>query len=105
MLQGPALGCDGSFERTRPAGGSQRLLACQAEGGENEEGWRIKYVKYIQALKENKEEHRIMKIPVITEEELIIRTSTLTNGKAAKIDGVKWEVIKRWMSQNFYGFD
>ena len=66
-------------------------------GDDKEKGWRISYVSYLDNLIKNGEEEKIMQIPVINEEELLERSNNLKNGKAAGIDGVKGEVIKKMM--------
>ena len=55
----------------------------------------MEYVSYVKSLRENGEGDKVMSIPIITEEELLERARELKNGKAAGIDGVKGEVIKR----------
>ena len=66
-------------------------------GNNQDTGWRISYVSYLNNLRTNNEEDKIMKIPIITDEEILERSNNLKNGKAAGIDGVKGEVIKRMM--------
>ena len=69
-------------------------------GNNNNNGWRIEYVSYLNNLRKNKEEDKIMKLPIISEEELLERSNNLKNGKAAGIDGVKGEIIKKMMKDN-----
>ena len=64
-------------------------------GNNQNEGWRISYVSYLNNLIKNGEEDKIMKIPIITEEELLERSNNLKNGKTAGLDGVKGEIIKK----------
>merc|ERR1712030_174394 len=66
-------------------------------GNSKKEGWRISYVSYLNNLIKKGEENKIMQIPIINEEELLERSNKLKNGKAAGIDGVKGEVIKKMM--------
>ena len=64
-------------------------------GDNKNKGWRISYVSYLDNLRKIGEEDKIMQIPIINEEELLERSNKLKNGKAAGIDGVKGEVIKK----------
>ena len=66
-------------------------------GNNQDEGWRISYVSYLNSLMKKGEEEKIMQIPIITEDELLERSNNLKNGKAAGIDGVKGEIIKKMM--------
>merc|ERR1711888_123855 len=66
-------------------------------GNNKNKGWRISYVSYLDNLIKKEEEKKIMQIPIINEEELLERSNNLKNGKAAGIDGVKGEVIKKMM--------